>query len=376
MKKFLPFLLTLSMVFFTNQTFAQRYFSEVFTDVSVTENVKYGSNITILPLLTGGEPALEDLHMDVYSPADDTASMRPVVLFVHAGDFLPPIVNQTPYGSHRDSCVVEICKEMAKRGFVAAALQIRLGWNPLGSDLEKKSTLLQAVYRTTQDMRTAVRFLRKHAAEEGNTLKIDPDKIAVGGFDNAGYAAQNVANLKTLSQTLLPKFLDFSTTPPTPFIDTLLFGNPYGTDQAGANIPNHVEYSSDVSAVINIEGGLGDFGWIEANDPPTIGFNHTNKLDQPGIRDVTEGTAGTILIPDGAFVDTVVHRYIELGIHQPLIDAMLDDPITKIANERSGGLEGLFSHQAERIEGSEQCDPTTGAPRYELWHQYLSLELV
>ena len=66
MKKHLlaTFLLILGFVAFLNaQT---RYVEEVFDDVTVEENVKYGTNISIMPVILGaGNPAPEDLLMEV-----------------------------------------------------------------------------------------------------------------------------------------------------------------------------------------------------------------------------------------------------------------------------------------------------------------------
>ena len=242
----------------------------------------------------------------------------------------------------KKSSVVEFYQELAKRGYIAVSMDYRLGWNPLGSDIDIKRTVLEASYRISQDMRNAVRFFRKTAVEDGNPHRIDVERIAVGGFDAAGFAANNVAYLKTIDQTLLPKFLDFSTMLATPFIIPKVHGDPCGIEQALLNIPNHPTYSSDVSAVIDFEGGLGDISWIEAGDPPTISFQRKDKFDNAGIRDVTIGVGSSIIIAEGAFPDTIVHTTQGLGNQDVFLDNVEVDFLTERARMQTGGLEGLM----------------------------------
>ena len=127
-----------------------RYHDAIFTNaqITVTPNVTYGTNQALS--LTGGAPAPLDLKMDVYQPDQtiDTEQNRPLILVLHSGNFLPPIINGSPIGSRKDSSVVYACMEFARRGYVAAAVSYRLGWNPASTDEEvRRGTLLQAVYR-------------------------------------------------------------------------------------------------------------------------------------------------------------------------------------------------------------------------------------
>ena len=82
----------LLLLFFSGVSFLQaqntRYVDPIFSEVDKVSDVVYGTNISVLT----GMPAPLDLKMDVYSPADDDATDRPVVLYFHTGSFLPGFV--------------------------------------------------------------------------------------------------------------------------------------------------------------------------------------------------------------------------------------------------------------------------------------------
>ncbi|MGB5031465.1 MAG: hypothetical protein WBO76_05080, partial [Saprospiraceae bacterium] len=68
----LPFFLCFTVSFLMGQN---RYFDAMF-GVVYTPNIVYGKNIGIIT----GAPALEDLKVDIYTPAGDTKTDRPLVL--------------------------------------------------------------------------------------------------------------------------------------------------------------------------------------------------------------------------------------------------------------------------------------------------------
>ena len=94
--KFLP-VLVLSVLCNYSVVFAQiRYMDDITENVTVTENIVYGQNVGILT----STPLIESLMMDVYEPANDSVSNRPIVILLHSGFFLPPTetLSPTPYG--------------------------------------------------------------------------------------------------------------------------------------------------------------------------------------------------------------------------------------------------------------------------------------
>lgn len=276
MKKFNTLLLLIIPILFASsiQSIAQtRYLDQVFTDVSVQKNVQYATNISVLT----GSPAPINLLMDVYTPVGDTETDRPLVLYFHTGSYLPPIINGQVTGSRSDSTVVEICKRLARMGYVAAAVTYRQGWNPVATgpagQNTRTGTLLNAVYRSIHDARACVRYFRKDVAENNNSYGIDPEKIVMWGQGTGGYISYASAFLDRYEEIVLDKFINTETL--NPYVDTTLSSNVYGTTQTPLNIPNHVGYSSDFALAVNMGGALGDKSWIEGkeNEPAVIGFH-------------------------------------------------------------------------------------------------------
>lgn len=272
--KQLNFLLLVLPLLFAAQLQGQvRYLDEIFTDVSVDLNVVYGNNISILT----GAPAAIDLTMDVYRPVGDNATNRPVVIYVHTGSFLPQYFNGQITGGKQDSCAVEICKRLARMGYVAVSATYRQGWLPLADDQNTRtSTLLQAAYRGIIDTRTCIRFLRKSIAENGNPYGIDGNKVVVWGQGTGGYLSYGAATLDRYEEVVLDKFINTVTL--QPYVLEALDGNVYGTNQTPLNLPNHVEYSSDFQLALNMGGALGDKSWLEgtsstAPEPTIVGFH-------------------------------------------------------------------------------------------------------
>lgn len=354
----------LLLFLYMNTSIAQvRYLEEIFSDVTVTSDIQYGMNYSILPIIFGQSqtPVNVPLVMDVYEPTGDTIGERPVVILTHAGDFLPPVLNTIPFGEKNDSSLVALCTSFAKRGFVAVAMAHRKGWNPTSPvAIERTQGILEASVKATQDLHTCIRFFRKTFSEDGNPWKIDSARVAVGGEDAAGFASTNVLFLNDLAQAALPKFLDFSDSIPRLVIDTTLWGDIRATVARPFCNPNHVGYSSEVSMGFSLQGGLGDFSWIDSMEAPYVGVQNISDWNSNGIRDVTPGASGDILFADGAWADTIAFQSNFVGnndvFNQPMNNAIVD-----LALQRSGGVHGmLVLNTPPRDTGSVQCDTTAG----------------
>jgi hypothetical protein len=282
-------IVALGLIFLGEQSHAQtRYLDPLFNSVQVEQDVLYGVNATVLYYSVIGEAVPEPLVMDVYSPNGDTETQRPLIIYLHNGNFLPS--NYSTGGTKRDSSAVEICTRFAKMGYVVASCDYRLGWNPIAeTQTERTNTLINAIYRGVQDCRTAVRYFRKSHAENGNPYGIDPSRISVIG-DGQGGGCIALANgtMDSYNDVVLPKFTHEVQTPNGPFtlpmvlesvngnVDGTAYGTTLGFVAPGTEdtlcYPNHVGYSSEVSATINLCGALADSSWLDSGDGPFISF--------------------------------------------------------------------------------------------------------
>lgn len=286
-----------------------RYLTEVFTadEVTITPDVTFGTNIDFLTsqftnptlfgpevmqlqgLVTAGDAIpgpffnpqdpstvvkVTDLKMDVYAPdqAVDSETERPVFIFIHTGNALPPPLNGSPNGTRKDSSAVEICKQMARRGYVAVSMSYRAGWNPLGSTLEiRRGTLLNAIYRAIHDVKQCVRSLKADAAG-ANPYAIDPNKIILYGEGTGGYIALATATLDHPSELYIDKFVPDPFVPDSSYVDSTIVGNIEGYGGMFALYrPNG--FNSEINFCVNAGGSLADVSWLAPGDVPMVSFH-------------------------------------------------------------------------------------------------------
>jgi dienelactone hydrolase len=118
---------------------------------------------------------LLDLKLDVYYPKTDLFKGRPLVMLIHGGAFY--------IGSKESACEVALATSLAKRGYLVASIDYRLGFKLMPSDIEL------GAYRAIQDANAALRFL----AHNAKGLGIDPNQVYVGGTSAGAVASLNVA---------------------------------------------------------------------------------------------------------------------------------------------------------------------------------------
>jgi len=335
MKKLFTLFFSLCIIALTNAQ--ERYLDEVFADVTVTTDVEYGVNATVLTLPQFGEAVPQSLKLDIYEPTDDTAEERPLVLVFHNGNFLPIVTNGQISGTKQDNSIVDICNSLARRGFVAAAVEYRLGWNPFAETQPLRALgIIQAAYRGVQDGRNSVRYFRKTAAEDGNPYRIDTESICAWGVGTGGYITLAMSGLNDYNEIVNTtngpaKFVldtDGDGVPETPMIVEAFHGDINGVNEtvtpiegfgfpAGdtTNYANYPTYSSDIDLTVNIAGALGDLGWLDENTTPIITVQSINDMFAPygdAVLSVPGQNLAVVQVQGG----NVVHeRLTELGIN-------------------------------------------------------------
>jgi len=213
---------------FADVTQAQtRYKDLVFSSVDATTNVQFGSNLNI-------DGSTATLLLDIYEPTSDTLASRPLVIFIHGGSLI----------SGEKGGMETFCTDFAKRGYVAATIEYRLGIEtPKGT-----RTILEALLRGVQDTKAAVRFFRAHAATYG----IDTSKIYLAGSSAGSMIAVHYA------------YWDQDEIPPD--VDQAKWGDIEGT----SGTPG---YSSEIQGIINYCGAIIDPTWIDAGEAPVANFH-------------------------------------------------------------------------------------------------------
>jgi poly(3-hydroxybutyrate) depolymerase len=249
-----------------------RFDQEVFQSVTKRTDVTFGSNFDYQNINTV-------LQMDIYEPAGDTMAHRPLIIFAHGGSFVA--------GDKSNTDQVNLCTHFAKRGYVTATIDYRLGMFPIN-----QATATDAVYRGVQDMKAAIRFFRKDAATV-DSFKIDPAIIFIGGTSAGAFAAMHTAYFDTYAE--LPAS-----------IDTALLGDLDGNS-------GNPGYPVNVNAVINLCGALGEASWIIPNDPPLVSMHGTADATVPyGSAMLYLLGIFPIMVVDGSYA---IHNYLQTTGH-------------------------------------------------------------
>lgn len=135
----------------------------------------------------------QTLTLDVYKPSGDTNCLRPLIILVHGGSWIG--------GSKNDAGIVFMAREYAARGWVAAAINYRLGThktsnftmyalcnNSLSSPCAyicDSAEVYRAIFRGMQDARGAIRYMKgRHAGDS-----TDPDQTYIAGESAGAFIA-------------------------------------------------------------------------------------------------------------------------------------------------------------------------------------------
>lgn len=262
------------------------------------------------------------LTMDAYMPslAADPGTKRPVIIYLHTGNFLPPGTNGSPCGDKKDSIAVDLCKGFARRGYVAISIDYRLGWNPVATTLDgRRGTLLNAVYRSIHDVKECVRVIKAIGA----TYNMDTANIALVGEGTGAYIAHAYNSLDKYPEFMaLPKFVGY--------IDTAKVGYIDGS-RGLFNLYKMSNVSTKIKAIGTLGGALADTSWLEAGDAPIISMQCVRDPFAPfGYGIVTvPSSLQTVVEVDGA--NNTIMRAQRLGNNSLFAAVPSMDPYTKKA---------------------------------------------
>jgi len=183
----------LLLPFTITKTNAQQWIDKKYVYDSLY-NVTYGTAVSF----SGG---LDTLKMDIFSPrclGNQNQVQKPLLLVFYGGAFIA--------GNKGDATIQAYCKAFARRGYVTAAINYRLGvisdeiaWNCNYPNYKcifatDSSEWIRAGYRAMQDGKGALRYL----VNRHQQFQIDTNNIFVMGESAGAFTALNVAFMDTL----------------------------------------------------------------------------------------------------------------------------------------------------------------------------------
>lgn len=189
-----------------------------------------------------------NLQMDIYQPDGDTYAARPLIILAHGGSFIG--------GSKTDDpTVVALCERFAKRGYVTASINYRLG--TLINLVSPDSTVpMGIVVKAISDGKAAIRYFVKDAATT-NTYKIDTNNIFVGGNSAGAVLYMHVGYLGSIAEC-------------PPAIADVMNANGGFEGNSGND-----GYTTKSKAIINLAGALNSPSFIGASDKPSVNVQGT-----------------------------------------------------------------------------------------------------
>lgn len=230
-----------------------RYHDPVFANVDVQHDVSYGAAV---------DAAGDDvpLVLDLYQPAGDVATQRPVLILAHGGGFVG--------GDKEADSMGTLARAFAQRGYVTASINYRLDprVSPACFRGDVTSRCRNAALEAQHDAQAAVRWFRANST----ALRVDPGRIAIGGLSAGAVAALGVA---------------------------------YNAGDAGSS--GNAGPASDVQAAVSLSGFALDDSWMGAGDAPALLLHGTADeiVPYPEAMETRDAAQGAGLIANLVTVD-------------------------------------------------------------------------
>ena len=204
-----------------------RYNSQLFSVVS-RDTVTYSS--------------VYNLKMNIYQPVGDTMAARPLIILAHGGSFVSGSKDD-------DSTVIWLCRNFAKRGYVTASIDYRLG--VITSMVTDSAYAVDEVIKAMSDGKAAMRFFTKDAATT-NTYKIDTNNVFIGGNSAGAVLYMHVGYIDSLAEC-----------------NASIIGAMTANGGFNGNSGN-AGYSNKSRAVINLAGALNTTAFVGNGVKPSV----------------------------------------------------------------------------------------------------------
>jgi hypothetical protein len=206
----------------------KRYRDFVFGTFDSVVNVQYGLNTTM-------NHVPQPLTLDVYYPHSDSATSRPLIIFIHGGAFI--------YGDKQE--VRSLCILFALKGFITASINYRLIDVPIVDSV----TVTDAIVKAMSDAKAAIRFFVEDANTQ-NLFRTDTNYIFISGISAGGIIATHVAYLDTTDN--IPSYM-------------MNLINQNGGFRG--NSSSNTSYTTPIKGVINYSGALLREDFISEGEP-------------------------------------------------------------------------------------------------------------
>jgi pimeloyl-ACP methyl ester carboxylesterase len=226
-----------------------RYTSRTFENICVEKNVTY-CTADSWDLTGTGTLNPSDIKLDIYYPIESATEKRPLVLCLFGGAFLS--------GSKERPDIVAWCDSLAHYGYVAVAINYRLGFNPVGGGggIGPSTGMKRAAYRAIQDCRSAIHFL----IENSEMYRIDTSQIFLLG---------NSAGAITAINTVF--FKDEERFPETYSVGVGQNNSDLGDLDCNSYFPNH---NISIAGVVSLWGATMDLSWFDEGEQVPMLFIH------------------------------------------------------------------------------------------------------
>jgi hypothetical protein len=268
---------TLLLLLLRMTAFAQLPYTQNNYSYDSLMNVVYGVDVNY-----NGE--LDTLEMDIFKPVGDNNCLRPIMVLVHGGAWIS--------GSKEDPNLVLMSRELARKGWVVANINWRLGTHkasnyvmyalcntnistPCGYICDS-SEVIRANYRGMQDAKGAIRFMKsRHLMDSTDINNVFISGESAGGFVALDVAFMDQANEKpadcgAIANAPIPSvnLNQYACTNPPLSLQRPDLGSIDGTLHIGT-------YDAKIKGVANFYGGMFNFNTLQQQtDTPSVYLFH------------------------------------------------------------------------------------------------------